>query len=48
MVVPRFSLEDHMDDLKTVVSVFAEHMLRLNVNECKFLKTTLTFFGYIK
>ena len=38
--------EEHLKDIATVLALLDKHNLRLSIDKCEFLKTSLTFLGY--
>ena len=41
------SMQDHISNLKTVLSRLKEHGLRLKSNKCSFLKPSVTYLGHV-
>ena len=40
------SIEEHIVDVSNAFALLAKHNLRLSIEKCEFLKTSLTFLGY--
>ncbi len=46
ILVASTTLEEHIADVKTVLSTLAKHNLTLSRDKCEFFKSSLTFRGY--
>ena len=46
ILIASSSEKEHLDDVSTVLSLLAEHKLRLSLDKCTFFQKSLTFLGY--